>query len=320
MKKISKGFAAVLIYLFSQSINPYLSTADTAKYFYDDLGRLTRVVKGTTGTIYNYDDLGNLISVTSATTTASSPTLTSIAPNVLFVGSTSLVTIYGQNLLTTESVTANGGLVDIDDVVIVSDTQITAEMTALSAGTDTIKVTTQNGTPNYAAVGVTLSSSKLTFSPGQLAITPGANGIITASISPSISNSLTISLTNSAPSIATAPQSVTIPVTGTATFTVNAIKEGLATLSSGDLKAVVFVTAPFSSQPGDAVINVTRQISVYIEVPTGGSSIQSTPVTAYIESPSGGALMQSAPVSAYIETTGDSTVMSLPVSSGISPP
>ena len=100
----------------------------SSEYFYDDLGRLARVVQGTTGVIYNYDELGNLISTTSATTSGGSPVLTAINPNVLFVGSRMLVTITGQNLLTTETVTANGGHIYITDVVV-TDTRITAEMT-----------------------------------------------------------------------------------------------------------------------------------------------------------------------------------------------
>lgn len=325
MKKIPKA-AVIFIYLFILLIVPSLSSGDSAKYFYDDLGRLTRVVKGTTGTIYNYDDLGNLVSVTSATTTASSPTLTSVAPNVLFVGSTSLVTIYGQNLLTTESVTANGGLVAIDDVVIVSDTQITAEMTAFSAGTDTIKVTTQNGTPNYATVGVALSSSQLTFSPGQVALTPGASGSITANISPPLSDSLTVNLNSSSPSIATAPPSVTIPASGTVTFTVNAIRKGISTISSGDPNSVVFVTDPFSPGPGEEVFKTAKPVSVYVEPKTLIRSSQasayieqnsmavSRPVSAYVSEPS---MVQSSQVGAYVER--DTLVVSGLVSVKVNP-
>lgn len=335
MKKIPFIFGLVFVSLL---IIPSLSSADTAKYFYDDLGRLTRVVKGTVGTIYNYDELGNLISVTSSTTSTSSPVISGITPNVLFVGSKMLVTISGQNLLTTESVVSNGGLIVIGNIQV-TDTKIVAEVTALSAGTDTIKVTTQNGTPNYATVGVTLSSSKLTFSPRQLAIVPGTSGTITASISPPLSTPLTVNLTSSAPSIATAPQSITIPVSGTATFTVNAITEGVTTVSSGDIKTVVFVTQPFSPQPGEEVIKTAGLISVYIEPPSGGSSLMSVLVSAYIEPSLGNSIAQSIPVSAniepgtgdsivstsgvsaYIESpAGDSTVMSLPVSSIISPP
>lgn len=308
MKKIPRA-AVVFISLFISIIIPSLALGDSAQYFYDDTGRLTRVVKGTAGTIYSYDELGNLISVTSSTTSTSSPVLASISPNVLFIGSKMLVAITGQNLLTTESVTANSGLVAVDDVVIVSDTQIIAEMTPLSSGTETIKVTTRNGSPNYATIGVTLSSSQLTFIPGQLAISPGTSGTISAGIFPPLANPLTINLSSSAPSIATVPQSVTIPVSGNATFTVNAIKEGKVTVSSGDTKTVVFVKS-YTPTPGEVVYSPSKPVSVYIEpqnliaaLPVSASvsemaSARSLSVSAIISEP---ASAVSLPVSAYIQ-------------------
>jgi len=304
-----KRIPSVLLFFFISLTCPSASSGDSAQYFYDDNGRLTRVVKGTAGVIYSYDETGNLVSVTNDTTSASSPVLASINPNVFFTGSTMLVTITGEKLLTTDSVSAIGGLVAIDKIVSVTDTQIIAEMTALSAGTDTIKVTTQNGTPNYATVGVTLSSSKLTFSPGQLAIAPGTTGTISAGISPPLDLPLTINLSNSTPSIATAPQSLTIPVSGSATFTVNAIREGIATISSGDIKTVVFVKS-YTPTPGEVIYSPAKPVSVYIEpqnsiraLPVSASVSEMSParslsVSAIISEP---ASAVSLPISAYIE-------------------
>lgn len=307
MKKMPVIFGLVFVSLL---IIPSLSSGDSAKYFYDDLGRLTRVVKGTVGTIYNYDELGNLISVTSSTTSTSSPVISGITPNVLFVGSKMLVTISGQNLLTTESVVSTGGLIGIGNIQV-TDTRITVEVTALSPGSDAVKVTTQNGTPNYATVGVTLSSSKLTFSPGQLAISPGASGIITASISPPLSTPLTVNLNSSAPSIATVPPSVIIPVSGSATLTVNAIKEGTATVSSGDTKTVVFVNS-YTPTPGEVIYSPAKPVSVYIEPQ---NSIRALPVSTSVSEMSSS---RSLPVSVSVGEP--SSAHSLSVSAIISEP
>ena len=103
----SRAFAVAVLLLLSSFAIVQNAIGDSASYFYDSLGRLERVVKGASGTIYKYDELGNLISITSATTSDSSPVITSINPNVLFVGQKLLVTINGQNLLTMESVTSN---------------------------------------------------------------------------------------------------------------------------------------------------------------------------------------------------------------------
>ncbi len=271
------------------------ASGDSADYFYDDLGRLVRVVKGTSGVIYKYDELGNLISTTSATTTGGAPTLSAINPNVLFVGSKMLVTITGQNLLTTDSVTANGGLVAIKNVSV-ADTQITAEMTALSAGSDTIKVTTRSG--STATIGVTLSSSKLTISPGQLALAPGTSGTFTATISPALGAPLTINLNSNAPSVVTPPQTVVIPAGGTASFTVNALQTGVATIDAGDPRAVVFVTAPFS---GDVSGLKSGNVSVLIDAPSGTSPSTARPVSVYVDAPSGTSPSSAQPISVYVD-------------------
>lgn len=113
-------------------------------YFYDELGRLARVVQGASGVIYGYDELGNLLETTNATSAGGSPVIIGISPDVLFTGSSIPVTITGQSLLATESITANNGLVTIKNISI-SDTSITAEMTALSSGAETISLTTREG-------------------------------------------------------------------------------------------------------------------------------------------------------------------------------
>ncbi|HEY6872048.1 MAG TPA: IPT/TIG domain-containing protein [Geobacteraceae bacterium] len=279
----------------SFAINTPPPSSSSPNYFYDDLGRLARVVQGTSGVIYNYDELGNLVSTTSATTAGGAPTLTAINPNVLFVGSKMLVSITGQNLLTTDTVTADGGLVAINNIAV-ADTLITAEMTALSAGSDTIKVTTRSG--GTATVSVTLSSSTLAVSPGQLALAPGANGTLTATISPAIGTPLTISLYNSSPTTATVPQTVTIPASGSASFAVNTLQTGACTIDAGGAKAVVIVTSPFT---GDVNGLAAGRISVSIDAPSGTSPSTARAVSVSIDAPSGSSPSVANPVSVTVD-------------------
>ena len=293
------------------------ATGDSASYFYDDQGRLTRVVNGTSGTVYNYDGLGNMVSVTSAAITNASPVITGINPNILFVGQKLLVTITGQNLFTTTSVASKNGLVDVRDITV-TDTRITAEMTAPTTGTDTIVVTTVDGTPNTAQVNVTLSPSRLSLSPGQTAIAPGASGSITASVSPSLAGSITINLNSSDPAVATVPQMVTIPSSGSASFTVNGLAVGNTTISAGDPESAVFVTYPFSG----TVLGLTAgNVSVYIAARSGPSPAVASPVSVYVGASSGSSPIVSGPVSAVIDAPpGQTPIVSGPVSAVITAP
>lgn len=152
-------------------LSPSYALSETADYFYDPLGRLQRVVDGSMGVAYQYDELGNILSVSSSAITQGSPQITSISHELLFVDSLAQVTIYGQNLFTTESVTANGGLIDIE-VISISETQIVANMTALAAGSEIITVTTNYGSPNTDEATIDLTDSKLSFTPGQMTLEP----------------------------------------------------------------------------------------------------------------------------------------------------
>lgn len=339
MKRISPAVIFVLLYTFI--LIPSFSYADEAHYFYDDAGRLVRVLKGSEGLVYQYDKVGNLLSITKGTVGTGAPVLQSINPDVLFIGSTMPVTIKGQNLFTTKEITSSSSSLSIK-TLNVTDTEIKAEIIVSSdalPGIVTITVTTLYGS---ASIQATVTSSKLTFSPGQLALTPGSSGIITASIFPSIGKSLTITLNNSNPSVASVPQLVTIPSSGTATFTVNALKEGVTTIDSGNPKTVIFVTEAFAPLPGEEVVTKAGPISVYIATPSSANTTTSSlPVSVYIETPlSANTTTSSLPVSVYIETptssntttsslpvsvyieqpSGNSTVVSLPVSTKISPP
>lgn len=288
-----------------------LALGDSASYYYDDLGRLTRVVKGTQGTIYRYDELGNLLSVSSATTVGAPPVISTINPNVLFVGSTLYVRIVGQNLLATESVTTDNPALTISNIYV-TDTEIIAEMTAGSAGSAAVTITTAYGSAN---IGVTLTDSRLTLSPGQLAIVPGTSGTLSATIDPPLAAPLTINLFSSNAAVAGVPQEVTIPAGGSADITVNGLLEGVAAISAGETRSIVFVSPPFS---GDVSGLASGRVSVYIDDPanepaTGKTSSVSVVVDAPATAPSTGTAV---PVSVYLEDSASepSTTPSSPIS------
>jgi hypothetical protein len=193
-----------------------------------------------------------------------------------------------------------------------TDTEITAEMTAASSGAETITVTTPYGT---ADIGVSLSGSLLTLSPGQLAVAPGTSGTLSATIDPPLAHSLTLNLKNSDPDVVAVPSTITIPVGGTVDFTVDGLEEGVATVSAGDPRSVVFVTAPIT---GDVVGLSSRSVSVYVDAPTSNpSSTLANPVSVYVNASSEiPASAVAKPVSVYVDAQADelSTTVSGPVS------
>lgn len=267
--------------VFTDGAPPPLSSS-SINYFYDDLCRLVRSVTDTAGAIYQYDDVGNLVSTTIATTTGDPLSLTAVYPNALFVGTKTVVQITGSSLLTTDSLTAQQGLVSIANLTV-TDSQITAEMTALAPGIETLTVTTRTGTPNTASLNLLLSSSQFSLSPGQLPMVPGGSGTVTARINPPLAIPFTTNLFSDAPSVATVLPSVTIPASGSATFTIDALQQGAATISAVGARTVVLVGPPFE---GDVSGLTTGPVSVRVDTPPGGAaSATSRGVAVHIDEP-----------------------------------
>ncbi len=320
---IQKTFVALfpiffLLFIVTSSIS------NTAQYIYDDLGRLSRVVDENGGyAAYEYDAVGNLISISNGTTQEAPPLLQSINPDIFFIDSTTSVVITGQNLLTTREITSDNPALIIR-TFSVNDTSLKIEISvptdALTGGAN-ITVKTVYGS---ATIGITLL--KLTFSPGQLALTPGSSGTITASVSSVIAKDMTFTINNDSPAVVSAPQSVTISSSGTATFNITALAEGVAILNSAGSKIVsstIYVTQPFALEPGESVTSSTRPVSVYIKPPTSvDATTASLPVSVFIQpSYTVDATTASLPVSVFIQPsyTVDATTASLPVSVFIQP-
>jgi YD repeat-containing protein len=98
------GIASLAIFLALLGVSwAHAQTANSVQYFYDDLGRLTRVVdqNGNAAT-YTYDAVGNLLSITRSTVPANNGlAILNFAPQQGPVGQT--VTIQGQRFNTTAS-------------------------------------------------------------------------------------------------------------------------------------------------------------------------------------------------------------------------
>jgi len=318
---LSSLLSVLFIFILFQ---PY-SFSDEYHYFYDYAGRLTRAATGTAGIVYEYDLVGNLLSISRITIGNNPPEIHSINPDVLFIGTTTLVSIQGQYLFMTKEVTTDDPSVTIKTLRI-TETEIRAEVTvsenALPETVVNIQVTTVYGT---ASIPATLTSSELSFSPVRVVLLPGSTGDILASITPSLGKEVTITLNSANPLVASVPQFVTIPSTGITSFEVNALSEGVSYINTGITKAVVYVTEDtFEPLPGEEVVSKALPVSVYIETPSSGTTTTSSlPVSVYIETPStGDASVASLPVSVHIEEPVilENTTVSLPVSVYIETP
>lgn len=253
---------AILFIIYFSSF-PSHCRGDTTKYFYDQSGRIDRVVTDSSGEIYSYDKLGNLMSVQLEPTSASAPVITSASPDVVFIGEGCLVKLIGDNLLPTESVASGNPDLSIK-VVSVSDSEILAEMTAVAVGTATVTVTNSYG---QDSTDITMSDATLSFSPERLLLKPGDSGPITVNINQPLASELTINLANSFPEFASLPESVTIPIVGETNFTASALEVGTSEVSAGNAKSLIVVDEPLtgefpnlSSQPVSVRIEPPQQI------------------------------------------------------------
>jgi hypothetical protein len=297
----------VVVYILTSAC-----TATATQYIYDDLGRLSRIIDDNNNyLIYEYDSVGNFMTIKKGTASASAPVLSSISPDVLFIGSTVSVVISGWNLITTKSVVSGDPSISIKTLYI-NDTEIRADITVPGnspPGAITITVTTDYGS---ASIEATLSSSQLSFDPDLAVLMTGESLNIAATISPGIGKDLTVVISNDSPSSVSAAETVTIPSSGMATFMVNALEKGVATISSGAASTVVIVEEPYVPEPGEEVFGSAEAVSVHIAEPLGSHS---SPVSVIINEP---ASAQAASVSVGINEPASAQAAS--VSVGINEP
>ncbi|OGW55562.1 MAG: hypothetical protein A2Y81_05565 [Nitrospirae bacterium RBG_13_43_8] len=280
----------ILFLLFISFILMNFASADEVNYIYDDAGRLVKAVKGTEGFIYSYDEVGNLLSISSSTISAVLPVLQDISPDIFFSGSTASVTITGQNLFTTKEVSSDNPSLSIK-ILHITDTEISAEIevsTEAFLGGVNITVATL-----YGSASIPIDILKLTLSPCTAHLLAGETEEITVSLIPA--RSMNLNIVNNNPDIIAAPQSIQIPVSGTASFTVQALAVGTGILEIEKFLSTIFVTPSF----------------------TGYASISSPSVSVswgLIQN----AFMESKPVSVMWPSVNNAIVESRPVSIEIS--
>lgn len=239
MGQILKVSISLLLLTFV--LFPSFAVADEVKYFYDDAGRLIKVIKGTEGFIYSYDEVGNLLSISSSTISADLPVLHDISPDILFSGSTASVTIIGQNLFTTKEVSSDNPSLSIK-ILHITDTEISTEIegsTGALLGEANIIVSTL-----YGSASIPIDILRLTLSPYTAYILAGETEEITISLTPA--RSMALNILNNNPDIITAPQSIQIPVSGSASFTVQALAVGTGILEIEKFLSTIFVTPSFT--------------------------------------------------------------------------
>lgn len=238
------------------------SRAAEVFYFYDDLGRINKVIAETGDVaIYSYDGVGNLLSISRQTINPAPPVITGINPDIVFTGITVSITITGNNLIGTTDVSIDAPGVSISGVTV-TDTIITATLNIsrdTATGSANIKVSTVFGT---ASIPITLM--KLTITPTIKTMLSGNIADFRLDLSANTPKNISISLSGDNPSIIQIPASMTIGAgQNTLTFTANALTEGTTVIkaANGAASASVYVTQPFTG----GATSVTSAVSVLVQ-------------------------------------------------------
>jgi len=255
---------------------PGAASADQARYIYDGLGRLIRVIDGQGNVAtYHYDAVGNLSGITRDTTAALQVTAGPISPNFGRRGMSVDVTIPGANLLGSTLTTDNAG-VEVTQTVV-TDTAITARLVisaTAAVGTTLVRIDTGIGAVSLPfAVGPTPSVPVI--APLVISVTPGG-GTATATISMATNDGYptTLTLTTGNSQIATvSPAQLTVQPGQSQTITITGGTAGgtaLNATSSQTVYANIFVAQPFSGQ----AFKASTPVSVVIAVPPAPAPTQ----------------------------------------------
>lgn len=295
--------------------------SDEVSYLYDSTGQLIRAIKSTEGVSYQYDANGNLVAAASGAASTTSPVIQRVIPGVLFINATTDVVIAGKSLYSAKSVKSDNPKLSIR-VNAVADTQLSVSITVSPdavPGSSTLTVETLYGT---ASAAVSLSASRVEFSPDALSLAIGGTGSVVVRIIPAVSSPLTLWLTSSNPSAVSSPSSVSVSENGVGAFVVKALAQGSAEIISSGSSASVYVVPAFSLAAGESAWATSKPVSVFIDSQSmQQSDVVALPVSVFIDSPTWQpAYITASPVSVSIDSPeGNSTVVSTSVSVQISP-
>jgi len=278
--------------------------ADTVQYFYDELGRLTQVINGSTITDYAYDEVGNILSVTNGSLT-DTPSVTAMAPNALLVGMKTAVVFTGQNLLSATKVSSVSGNTLVNDVAVTPNA-VTVMLTAQSEGADTIKITFSDNSQTVYQSDITAYASAVVISPPVTVIPPASSGTASVSLNPPLNVPISVKLKTDNIPVATVQGVVTIPPGGTAPvqFATNAV--GAAIISSLNNVPCGYVVSEIPAS-GNGVSSSSVSVSIDptprpIGTSTTGSSLVSV-ATTLLPKPIAPSSTAASPVSVSIAPT-----------------
>jgi len=228
--RISGYFSLVLLIALLVLQNPTDGKADTAQYYYDELGRLTQVINNAAITNYTYDEVGNILSVTNGSL-SDIPAVTTATPNTFLLGVRATVEFTGQNLFSAGVVTSLSGKVAIDGATVESS-KITVSLTAISAGTDTIKITFRDNANTVYQFGITVVDSTVVLTPAYIVAPADSSTSTVISLNPPLAVPLTLGLKTGNAAVATVPAIITIPAGGSATLPINTKALGYSSVTS----------------------------------------------------------------------------------------
>jgi hypothetical protein len=196
--------------------------------------------------------------------------ITGISPSQVFIGNEVSITLTGNNLLQTKSVTTDNSGIQIKNFSSSNNSiSIDAQIQKNAAsGAANFTVQTLSGS---ASISMNLLS--LTFTPSQVAMLNGTSTSITARID-GLASDYNLILTNNNPSVIQAPQSLTVPVAGSASFVINAVSMGAGAIASGNSGISVYVTPSYS---GTTTLEVKP---VSVKLPSLTQNTSSAPVYA----------------------------------------
>lgn len=101
---------------------------------------------------------------------------------------------------------------------------------ALVAGRSRVSATVPNMTAPPATINV-VEPVAIVAQPSALALPPGADASVTVSLQPPRGATLLLTLSSTRPDVATVPDSLTMPASASASFTVHGVANGVATIS-----------------------------------------------------------------------------------------
>lgn len=250
---------AVFLFL-SLSLFSFQAQADTAQYFYDELGRLIQVVNNGTITNYDYDEVGNVASTINGSL-SSTPSVTNVSPASLLTNVKTEVVFTGTNLLSAATITSSSGNISITNINITNNA-ITALMTATTAGADTLTITFRDSAQTTYQTVVTAISATIVMNPAFLLLPPNSSASVALSLNPPQQAPITIGIKSSDQSVATFPETITIPANGTVSVQIDTHLPGTAFVTS--LNDVTFGQILSESQTSADNV-MARPVSVLIE-------------------------------------------------------